>query len=87
MESPPNFSRTQRASSKATTASPTTAAAAIAVVSLRSTSASAGSCVSRRAERSGFISVGSGFIATRTTIGSPFDMPPSMPPARLVSRQ
>ena len=53
IESPPNFSRTQRASSKATTASPTTAAAAIAVVSLRSTSASAGlvRVEARRAQR------------------------------------
>ena len=39
------------------------------------------------AVRSGFISVGSGFIAIRTTIGSPFDMPPSMPPARFVRRR
>ena len=32
------------------------------------------------------IRVGIGFIAIRTTIVSPFDMPPSMPPARFVSR-
>ena len=35
---------------------------------------------------SGFISVGSGFIAARTTISSPFETPASMPPARFVSR-
>ena len=40
-----------------------------------------------RPSASGFISVGSGFIAARTTISSPFDMPPSMPPARFVSRR
>ena len=37
-------------------------------------------------ERSGRISVGSGFIAARATISSPFDTPPSRPPARFVSR-
>ena len=76
-----------RASSNATTASPTTAAAATAVVSERSTSAVAGSCVSSVAVRSGFIRVGSGFMAMRTTTGSPFVMPPSRPPARLVARR
>ena len=38
-------------------------------------------------ERSGLVSVGSGFIATRQTSGSPLVMPPSTPPARLVSRK
>ena len=33
------------------------------------------------------MSVGSGFIAARTTIGSPFDMPASRPPARFVRRE
>ena len=33
---------------------------------------------------SGFISVGSGFIAARTTISSPFETPASIPPARFV---
>ena len=36
--------------------------------------------------RSGDISVEMGFIATRTTRGSPVVMPPSVPPARLVAR-
>src|SRR5262249_47865509 len=87
--SPPSFSRTPRPSSNgwpASTASAPTAAAAMAVVSERPTSASAGAGVSSRAERSGRISVGSGFIARRTTIVSPLDMPPSMPPARFVAR-
>ena len=82
--SPPNFSRAARASSHATAASATTASASTAETSLRSTSACAGSPVSRSTDASGFISVGSGFIAARTTISSPFDMPPSMPPARFV---
>ncbi len=34
----------------------------------------------------GRISVGSGFMAARTTISSPFDTPASMPPARFESR-
>ena len=41
----------------------------------------AGSPVSRSAERSGRINVGSGFIAARTTISSPLDTPASSPPA------
>ena len=40
-----------------------------------------------RPSASGFISVGSGFIAARTTISSPFEMPASMPPAWFVSRR
>ena len=36
--------------------------------------------------RSGLVSVGSGFIAALTTSGPPVVMPPSRPPARLVSR-
>ena len=42
--------------------------------------------VSRSTLCSGSSSVAIGFIATRTTIGSPVDMPPSMPPARLRPR-
>ena len=53
---------------------------------MRSRSASAGSLDSMSTERSGLVSVGSGFIATRATIGAPVVMPPSMPPARFVSR-
>ena len=33
------------------------------------------------------MSVGSGFIAARTTISSPFETPASMPPARFVVRR
>src|SRR5579864_1426979 len=80
--SPPNFSRAARASSHATAASATTASASTADTSLRSTSACAASPLSRSTDPSGRISVGNGFIAARTTISSPFDMPPSMPPAR-----
>src|SRR5919201_146432 len=72
-ESPPNFSRAARASSKATAASATTASASTAATSLRSTSASPASPLSRSTERSGRISVGSGFIAARTTMSSPFE--------------
>ena len=35
----------------------------------------------------GTLSVASGFIAARTTSSSPVDMPPSMPPASVVSRR
>ena len=67
-------------------ASPTTPAAGTVQESVRSRSASAGSRVAMSTERSGLVSVGSGFIAQRTTSGSPLVMPPSIPPARLVSR-
>ena len=43
-------------------------------------------CVAMSTERSGLVSVGSGFIAARATSGSPFVMPPSRPPAWFVSR-
>ena len=46
----------------------------------------AASPVARSTDASGFISVGSGFIAARTTISSPFEMPASIPPAWFVSR-
>ena len=46
----------------------------------------AGSFVAMSTERSGLVSVGIGFIATRTTSGSPVVMPPSRPPERFVSR-
>src|SRR5581483_7403319 len=85
--SPPNFSRVARASSHATAASATTASASTAETSLRSTSAVAASPVSRSTDARGFISVGSGFIAARATISSPFDIPPSIPPARFDVRR
>ena len=53
---------------------------------MRSRSASAGSWVAMSTDRSGLVSVGSGFIAQRTTSGSPVVIPPSTPPERLVSR-
>jgi hypothetical protein len=37
-------------------------------------------------ERSGFVSVGSGFMAPITTSVLPVVMPPSIPPERFVSR-
>jgi len=37
--------------------------------------------------RTGRFSVASGFMAARATTTSPVDMPPSIPPARLVSRR
>ena len=37
-------------------------------------------------ERSGFVKVGIGFIATRAISGSPVVIPPSRPPERFVSR-
>ena len=43
--------------------------------------------VSRSTERSGRINVGSGFIAARTTTGSPLLTPASRPPARFVARR
>src|SRR3989337_3576437 len=84
MESPPNFSRNALATSKATTASAMTAAAGTAQVSDLSTLALKGFFVSISTERSGLYRVGIGFMAALRTIGSPFDMPPSMPPALLV---
>ncbi len=65
---------------------PTTPAAGTVQESVRSRSACAGSWVAVSTERSGLVSVGSGFIAPRTISGSPLVMPPSSPPARLVSR-
>ena len=83
-ESPPNFSSSAFATSKATTASSTTLAALIALMSLRSQPASVGFIVVRSTLASGLPSVLIGFIAPRTTIGWPLVMPPSMPPAWFV---
>ena len=54
--------------------------------SVRSRRAWAGSRVAMSTERRGFVSVGSGFMAQRTTSGSPVVIPPSIPPERFVSR-
>ena len=86
MWSPPNLSRYAPASTIASIASPTTPAAGTTQESVRSRSAWAGSRVATSTERSGLVSVGSGFIAQRTISGSPVVIPPSRPPERLVSR-
>ena len=54
--------------------------------SVRSRRAGAGSLVAMSTERSGLVSVGSGFIAPSTTSGSPVVIPASSPPAWLVWR-
>ena len=86
MWSPPNFERYASARTMASIASPTTPAAGTVHESVRSRSAWAGSWVAMSTERSGLVSVGSGFIAQRTTSGSPVVIPPSRPPEWLVSR-
>ena len=53
---------------------------------MRSRSACAGSLVSVSTERSGLVRVEIGLIAARTESGRPLVMPPSRPPAWLVSR-
>src|SRR5204862_40456 len=84
--SPPNFSSSACASTRAIIASAMTPMAGTAVTSDRSDCAWAGPPVFRSTVRSGAISVEIGFIATRATNGSPVVMPPSVPPARLVAR-
>ena len=69
-----------------TMASATTAAAGTAVESERWLMACAGSPVSTSTVRNALGIEGIGFIAARTRIGCPLDMPPSMPPARFVIR-
>src|SRR2546421_15969 len=86
-ESPPNFSSAASASTEAAMASPTTAPAGTAHTSVRCVIASAASPVSTSTVRSGRGSVDSGFMATRTRTTSPLLMPPSMPPARSVTRR
>src|SRR5207245_1232220 len=84
--SPPNFSNVESASTHATTASPTTPPAGTAQTSVRCLIATAGSPVARSTVRKGFGTVEKGFIAARTRIGCPVDIPPSIPPARAVAR-
>ncbi len=83
--SPPNFSSTASATTSAAIASATTPAAGTAVTSLRWLMALAGSPVLMSTVASARGTVEIGFIAARTLIGFPVLMPPSMPPARLVS--
>src|SRR3989442_6899531 len=83
----PNFSNMASASTKHTMDSATTPAAGTAQTSLRTTAPVIASFVLMSTDRSGDISVDSGFIAPRTTTGAPVVTPPSVPPARLVSRK
>src|SRR5205814_4906699 len=84
--SPPNFSISACASTSATIASAMTPIAGTAVTSERSDWAWAGAPVFRSTVLSGDIRVEIGFIATRSTSGSPVVIPPSVPPARFVAR-
>src|SRR5882724_837351 len=86
-ESPPNFSRTASASTSAVMASATTPAAGTAVTSLRWLMALAGSPVRTSTVASARGTVEMGFMAARARTGSPVVIPPSMPPARLVTRR
>ena len=61
--------------------------AGTAVVSVRSRKLSVDSLVATSTVWStGRFSVASGFMATRATTSAPFEMPPSIPPARSVGR-
>ena len=84
--SPPKLVSSASASTSATIASPTTAARGRIATSLRSMCARPGWPVARSTASSGLRSVATGLTAARTTTGAPLDMPPSMPPARLVRR-
>ena len=68
--------------------SATTPIAGTAVTSVRSLNETVSSLVSTSTVVStGRLRVESGFIAARATSRSPVDMPPSMPPARVVARR
>jgi hypothetical protein len=76
------------ASTSAVIVSATTPMAGTAVTSVRSLKLTVSCLVTTSTVvRTGRLSVASGFIATRHTISSPVDMPPSMPPARVVARR
>src|SRR5215472_1932175 len=85
--SPPNFSTAASAITSAAIASATTPAAGTAVTSLRWLMARAGSPVRTSTVPSARGTVEIGFIAARTRIGPPVLIPPSIPPARLVTRR
>ena len=88
MESPPNLRNTSFASTRATIVSATTPMAGTAVTSVRSLNDTVSSLVAvSTVANVGRLSVASGFIATRATSSSPVLMPPSSPPARVVSRR
>src|ERR1700733_5919181 len=86
-ESPPNFSTTSLATVSATIASAATPAAGTTQTSLRSYAAFTGSRVAKLTLASGRLRVEIGFRYPRTTTSSPFEMPPSSPPALLCSRE
>ena len=68
--------------------SATTPMAGTAVTSVRSLKLTVVSLVTTSTVSStGRLRVASGFMATRATTRPPMDMPPSMPPARVVSRR
>src|SRR6202034_3300501 len=78
MLSPPNFSSTASARTRAAMASATTPAAGTAVTSLRWLMALAGSPVLTSTVASARGTVEIGFMAARSRMGSPVLMPPSM---------
>src|SRR5215217_5595138 len=86
MLSIPNFSRNASASTMAAMDSPITAAAGTAHESARSLKARVGSPVARSTVRRALAMVEMGFIAAAITTGSPFVIPPSNPPRRLLLR-
>ena len=87
-ESPPNLRSASEASTNATIASATTPIAGTAVTSVRSLNESVPCFVATSTVAStGRLSVASGFITARTTSRPPVEIPPSIPPARLVSRR
>ena len=84
--SPPNLSSAYFAKVRRTMASATTDAAGTAVLSERWLMACADSPVSTSTVRRALGMDGIGFMAPRTRITWPLDIPPSMPPARLDRR-
>src|SRR5690606_20945186 len=86
-ESPPNFSVTASASTRATIASATTPAAGTAQTSERWWWAAAVSPVATSTVRRARGTVEIGFIPARTRSTPPVLIPPSVPPARSVERQ
>src|SRR5581483_11119019 len=86
-ESPPNLRSASPASTSATIVSATTPMAGTAVTSVRSLNETVSSLVTTSTVLgTGRLSVASGFMPTRTDRSDPVDMPPSLPPARSVSR-
>src|SRR5271166_3274732 len=84
---PTYFSTIAAAISKATTFSTITLAAGTAQTSDRSYAAGAGALVAMLTDGPRAARVLIGFLAARMMIGSPLDVPPSIPPALLVGRR